>query len=174
MDDDECTTDGCGTETNVCYHPVDPECGRDPSGEWSVDEDTGYVWVCDWGGYAWTAAGPEDPGVNGTISSIEETGLLCDAGVVAAYDNYGGYAMLGVNIAQESGTDTVAENIAPVGDGLNISVTNNTSATLRIQIQDDLGGEDAEHRWCVELESAEGPLSVLVVLAWSVAGALVQ
>lgn len=152
VDSDECTVDTCDTAANQCVNTVDPECGQSVSGDWAIDEDTGYVTVCNWGGFAWTASGPEETGVNDTLSSIEETGDLCYMGTVAAYDNYGGFAMVGVNIAQESGEDTVAENVAPGGDGLNISLTRNAEATLRVQIQDDLGGDDAAHRWCVELE----------------------
>jgi hypothetical protein len=112
-DADDCTIDTCDTATNVCSNVVDPECGQNNSGEWSVDAN-GYVSVCDWGGYHWGAAGPEEPGVNGTLSSIEETAELCYSGVVAAHDGYRGWALAGVNISQEPGAGTTAENTTPI------------------------------------------------------------
>jgi hypothetical protein len=45
-------------------------------------------------------------------------------------------------------------NVAPGGTGLTVTVRNPGSAPLRIYIQDDLGGYDADHRWCVNITSS--------------------
>jgi hypothetical protein len=118
-------------------------------------------------GYAWTAAGPAEPNNDtGSISTIAPADFtavaagdtLCASGVVAEDADYGGYAMIGVNIGQEvsqvEGEETPNVNITPTGTGITVSVTNNGGSALRIQIQDDLGATDAAHRWCANLPAS--------------------
>lgn len=168
---DESNCGACGTtcgERDTC---VNGEC-LPPAGAFTVDPETGFVSVCDWSGYTWTSAGPEEPGVNATTSTIEETGTLCYAGVVAAHESYNGYAMLGFNLSQPEGEDTPAAVVTPAGEGLNVELTNDTGAILRIQLQDELGGEDENHRWCVEVGGAGGffPWSQFNTKCWDNSG----
>lgn len=155
-DSDQCTMDVCDVEASLCSNQVDPECGENASGEWNFDAETGYVSVCNWGGFRWSAAGPEEPGVNDTISSIEQADDLCYTGVVAAHDGYNGYAMLGINISQESGESTEALNTTPDGDGLNVSITNVNNTPLRVQIQDVPDADGNSNSWCVEVTGSGG------------------
>jgi hypothetical protein len=125
--------------------------GGASTGEYTVD-DGGYVTTCSWHGYAWTGAGPD------ATSTIQPAGFgsvtagtrLCASGTVGADPDYAGYAMIGSNINQNDTGDAESPNpaIAPQGNGLYVSVTNSAANSLRIQIQDDLGGDDANHRWC--------------------------
>jgi len=130
-------------------------------------EEGGYVRTCGMQGYAWTAAGPAEPNNDtGSISTIAPADFtavaagdtLCASGVVAEDADYGGYAMIGVNIGQEvsqvEGEETPNVNITPTGTGITVSVTNNGGSALRIQIQDDLGATDAAHRWCANLPAS--------------------
>lgn len=156
VDSDQCTVDVCDLEAGFCSNEVNPECGENASGEWSFDAETGYVAICNWGGFRWSAAGPEEPGVNDTVSSIEQADDLCYTGVVAAHDGHNGYAMLGINISQESGESTEALNTAPEGDGLNISLTNTNSTPLRVQLQDAPDEDGNSNSWCVEVEGSGG------------------
>jgi hypothetical protein len=134
-------------------------------------EAGGYVKTCGMAGYAWVSAGPPTPdNTTGSLSSIVPDGFstvlagdpLCASGSVAADAAYGGYAMVGVNIGQVPGEDTPNVNVQLTGTGLQVSVTNNGGSQLRIQIQDDLGADDAAHRWCANL-----PASGEATLAWA-------
>lgn len=156
VDSDQCTVDVCNLETGFCSNEVDPACGENASGEWTFDAETGYVAVCNWGGFRWSAAGPEEAGVNQTVSSIEQADDLCYAGVVAAHEGHNGYAMLGINLSQESGESTEALNTAPEGDGLNVSLTNVNNTPLRVQLQDAPDQDGNSNSWCVEVEGSGG------------------
>ncbi len=151
------TTGGLGTTGGEPPTPI----------EGYAVEEGGFVRTCGMSGYSWVAAGPatanNDTGVLSSISPADFSAVaageaLCAAGVVAADDDYGGYAMIGVNIGQEpslvEGEETPNVNITPTGTGLTVSVTNNAGGALRVQIQDDLGGDDAEHRWCANLPAS--------------------
>ena len=125
--------------------------GGGSTGPYSVD-DGGYVTACSWHGFAWTGAGPDN------VSTIQPAGFsaltagarLCASGTVGADPDYAGYAMIGVNVGQDNtgADDPPNAAIVPQGTGLYVSVTNNASNSLRIQIQDALGGDNADHRWC--------------------------
>jgi len=161
----------CGTVCEAGEACSDGACVG-PSGEFTFDEDSGYVSVCEWGGFAWTHAGPEDPGVNDTVSEISEAGPLCYTGTVAAYDDYGGHAMVGININQAQDQSASAGDIAPEGAGIIIDIANNTDATLRLQLQDEDGGDDPDHRWCIEIQGSGGfyPWSAFNTQCWDGAG----
>jgi hypothetical protein len=125
---------------------------------WTLDE--AYVTSCNWHGYAWVDAGPAEPGVNDTVSEISDLVLnassLCASGTVAARTDYDGYAMIGVNIGQDEGDDMPNANVTADGTGISVTVSNPGSSSLRVQIQDDLGAEDAEHRWCANVTGTGG------------------
>ncbi len=115
--------------------------------DYSVEEG-GFVTVCGWSGYAWANA--DD------ASRIEPTGFdslgagddLCASGSVAAEDTWGGYAMVGINVAQEAGEDTSIGTLVPDGTGIYVDLMNAAGNELRIQIQDAEGEADENHRWC--------------------------
>ena len=81
--------------------------------------------------------------------------------------------MIGINVGQ---VDTGAAEppnpeIVLQGDGLYVSVTNNATNALRIQIQDALGGDNADHRWCA-LYTGPGviPWSAFNTACWNDSG----
>jgi len=156
VDTDTCTIDTCDTTISLCSNAVNANCGQNASGTWSVNATTGYASVCNWGGFSWSAAGPAALGVNGTMSSIQSLGNLCYSGVVAAYEGYDGFAMLGININQANAANTVAENITLGGDGLNIAVDNVSHTPLRVVLQDVPNASGVSNQWCVELDQAGG------------------
>ena len=152
-DGDACTLDSCDTAANRCVNQVDVDCGENLTGSFAVNE-YGYASVCNWGGYAWTYAGPAAAGVNGTVSAIASSGNLCYSGVVAAQENYGGIAMLGFNINQVDGQ--AAENTTLGGAGINLSLVNEKASALRIQIQSAPAADGSINTWCVEVVGSGG------------------
>lgn len=155
-DGDECTIESCDVAANTCQREIDPVCGENVSGEWAYDSNSGFASVCNWKGFTWTAAGPEEPGINGTTSTITKTADLCYSGTVAAYEDYAGYAIFGFNINQENGAGTEAVAITPGGTGLNVSINDKTGTLIRIQLQTPEDAEGNMQSWCVELDGAGG------------------
>ncbi len=129
--------------------------------EYSID-DGGYFSVCGWHGYAWASAGPSSTTMTPEGFTDHEAGdPLCISGSVAFTSSWGGYAMVGFNVNQVAGQEDAPNvAVAPDGTGLYVSVDNTGGSPLRIQIQDELGTNDDEHRWCTEYE---GP----GVIPWS-------
>jgi len=155
-DGDECTIDACNTAEMQCAREIDTQCGQDLSGELAYN-DSGYAAVCNWGGFMWTAAGPEDgPGLNDSMSAIEDLGDLCYSGNVAAYDDYSGYAMLGLNINQDNNANTDAENLTLGGAGINVAIENKKHSLIRIQLQDAPDDAGEMNTWCIELDGVGG------------------
>jgi hypothetical protein len=169
-DGDACTADSCDIAAARCVNAVDVDCGQNPTGDFAVNS-YGYASVCNWGGYSWTYAGPADPGVNATVSSIAGSGGLCYSGVVAAQENYGGIAMVGFNINQSDAANSPAENITVGGDGINLSLVNETSSALRIQIQSAPDASGSIKSWCVEVQGSGGfyPWSQFNTQCWDAA-----
>jgi parallel beta-helix repeat protein len=154
-DGDACTVDSCNVAANRCNNDVNVDCGENLTGTFAVDT-YGYASVCNWGGYSWTYAGPANAGVTGTVSSIERASSLCYSGVVAAHESYGGIAMVGFNINQVSGSGTPADNLTLGGSGINLSLVNESSSAMRIQIQSAPDASGAIQTWCVEIEGSGG------------------
>lgn len=167
-DGDACTLDSCDATTSRCVNQVDVDCGQNPTGDFSVNS-YGYASVCNWGGFSWTYAGPAEAGVNGTVSSIQGAGGLCYSGVVAAHEGYDGIAMLGFNINQIDGANTPAENTTLGGEGINLSLVNQSSSSLRIQIQDAPAADGSIRTWCVEVQGSGGfyPWSQFNTQCWA-------
>ncbi len=143
----------------------------DLTGVYSV-ADGAYVTACNFSGYAWTSAGPAEPNnETGTVSSIVPENFeaitagqsLCATGVAAADDAYAGVAMVGVNLGQPVDDETGDNNVevTPTGTGLYVKITNNLTTKLRVQIQDSLGANDENHRWC-----ANAPTGGEGVIPW--------
>lgn len=121
----------------------------------------GYVMSGDWMGYAWTAT--EDPSLGSTISPTDFTTLeagetLCANGTVAADEEYGGVAVLGLNLQQpiEGGEGDLGVWY-PWGSGLVYDITNSGGSPLRIQIQGAAGYPD--EAWCVPVSAGSGMVS---------------
>lgn len=135
-----------------CTDPVDHGSGAPGSAEWAV-HDGAFVTACGWTGYAWTATGgngtalcPED------ISSTMANDRLCINGVVSPDQEYGGFAMLGINLAQslEGEADST---VSPSGTGLELSVENFAGTGLRVMLTGPNGDTDENDRWCANLEA---------------------
>lgn len=154
-DSDSCTADRCDVAAARCVSTVDVDCGQNLSGDFAVNS-YGYASVCNWGGYSWTYAGPTEAGVNATVSSIEASADLCYSGVVAAHAGYDGIAMVGFNINQSDAASSPAENITVGGDGINLSLVNETSSAMRLQIQSAPDAAGTMKSWCVELQGSGG------------------
>jgi len=141
-----------------------PGSGGSTSGRAFTIGEGAYVSVCGWHGFAWTGAGPE--GVStispASFSDLKAGASLCATGSVGADPNYGGYAMIGINVGQSNTGEAEPPNaeITPTGTGLYVSLTNHASNSFRIQIQDAQGADSADHRWCA-VYSAPG------VIPWS-------
>ena len=122
--------------------------GAAPTGVgWTLDR--GYVEICDWHGWSYGVAGPEASGVNGTTSEIDvdisSDDRLCASGVVAAQDDWGGYAILGVNLHQGRAVDAASAEVTTSGQGVRVDVSNPGGSELRLEIE----GE-ADRSWCVD------------------------
>jgi hypothetical protein len=98
----------------------------------------GYYTSGPWAGYAWTATS----GTSAHIAGIP----FCTSGIVAATGDY----MLGFNLNQAPdsallGTWTPA---SITYGGVQISITNTSGSSLRVQIDGPNGSTDANDRWC--------------------------
>jgi len=124
-------------------------------------------------GYAWTSA----DGTDSTITPADFTALgasdpRCAKGSVGPSADYSGVAMLGVNLNQDQSTDAPTMTITPMAGGLSISITNNASSPLRLQIQAPDGGTNADDRWCAPLTGSGGfvPWSSFNTACWDGSG----
>ena len=127
--------------------------------------DGAYVTTCSWKGFAWTSAGPDATSSiqPANFNRVRAGGDLCVSGTVGADPDYAGYAMILFNLNQANPQGDVEQpnaEIVPQGNGLYVDVTNSANNDLRIQIQDSLGADSADHRWCA-LYSRAG------VIAWN-------
>jgi hypothetical protein len=117
----------------------------------------GYVTSGPWRGYAWTAADP----LGSTISPNDFSGLgaggkLCAKGFVVADPAYGGYAILGINVAQTQSGGASGVWATAGTSGLAYSLTTNIASPLRIQIQGAAGYPS--EAWCVNLSGSSGKI----------------
>ena len=123
----------------------------------------GYVQSSTYQGYAWTAAGP---GTESTITPTDFASLvsdtqLCVSGSVGARPDYGGYAMLGINLNQATTGGTGSEGTyTPTGGSVTVGVTNTGGSTLWVQIQAPGGDTDANLRWCAILTGSGGTIAL--------------
>lgn len=106
-----------------------------------------------WKGYLFTAV--DDFG--STITPSEFTGSdICVSGTVTQNDDWKSWAMVGWNIAQDVDPVTfeggVVNSIVPDSSGVEVNVVNNSSASLRIQIQSDENGTES---WCADLKNGK-------------------
>lgn len=136
------------------YNPVWGTCSE---GGMRV-EAGGYVSSGDWGGYAWVST--EDPSLGSTISpedfsAVEPGQALCVSGTVAADAEYGGVAILGLNLSQPiEGGDGNVGVWYPWGSGIAYDIANAGGSTLRIQIQGEEGYPS--QAWCADVTEGSG------------------
>jgi hypothetical protein len=121
----------------------------------------GYVQGTGYHGYAWTAAGTA--GLASTIapadfSTTVSASRLCVSGSVAPDATFGGFAMLGVNLNQDSAANSPVNAYTPAGTSVTVSVTNTGGSPLRVQIQAPGGDTDATQRWCANLTGSGGSI----------------
>ena len=126
-----------------------------PGVSWTVEEGA-FASAGSWQGYVWNAA---DSGSTITPDTFEDTVAgdeLCVSGTVGEDPDYGGNAMIGWNINQESG-DTAKSSVSLTSaDSITVTYTNTGGSPLRIQIQTEDGESDAEARWCHDLPTGTG------------------
>ena len=127
--------------------------------------DYGYVTAGPWYGWAWNVA--ETPNLGTTItplpvnqggpgfSTTTAGSPLCMSGSVAQDLNWGGFAILGINIAQDR-TMTFDPSItwAPTGTGVKWQVANTGGSPLRLVIQGPAGYPTQQ--WCYPITSGSG------------------
>lgn len=136
--------------------------GSDPEstgGEETTPEDYGgYIEVGPWAGYAWTAAVPEGETTIDPENYEDVTDFpLCAQGTVAAQEDYGGVAMVGLNVNQGP-EDEDPSTWTPTGEGVYIDLSNPGGSTVRVQIQGPNGADDENDRWCAEVTETGGQL----------------
>ena len=117
-------------------------------------------------GYFWTAVAPTTTTITPADFSTHTPGTgYCVSGSVAGMTDYSGYAMVGYNVNQAKST-TVVGTWAPASissGGVTVNITNNTSAEIRVQIQDPSGGSSATDRWCATVTT----FNQAVTIPWS-------
>lgn len=150
------TVPDSGTSTGGVVDTTPP-----PAGSTYTVGESGFVTSGPWTGYAWT--GVEEPTVGSTVvpASYEGTPagtVLCASGSVAPDPDYGGVAMLGINVGQPVEGGEGSEGIWPAtGAGIEYAVTNTAASPLRIQIQGALGYPD--EAWCANAREATGQIA---------------
>jgi hypothetical protein len=80
---------------------------------------------------------------------------LCATGSIGQATDYGGVAMIGVNVNQaqlgEGDAGPVVQEVAIGGTGVTVTYTNPGDTEIRVQIQTIAGEFDATGRWCAVL-----------------------
>lgn len=138
-------TCGCAAGTS-CGGNNDGTGGNGPGpgdGEYG-----GYLTAGNWKGYAWTAPAGDSTITPEDFSAVTDFPLCVSGTVNPGYDNV---AMVGWNINQQPEDDPNGSTILPALDGITVSITNNSSTQLRIQIQGPNGATDPNNRWCAEI-----------------------
>jgi hypothetical protein len=130
-----------------------------------------------WHGYAWpVAVTSAAPGAGtSTISpadfSAVEPGAteLCAQGSIGAASDYGGVAIIGMNVNQAQfaaeGNPPV-EAVAISGTGITVQYTNPGRTPIRMQIQTPAGTTDPTGRWCATLSGLGGTETVTWEQFW--------
>lgn len=124
-------------------------------------EAGGYVTSGDWHGYAWTGT---DEVAGSTITptdfeSISAGESLCVSGRVGADPDYGGFAMLGLNLNQDIEGDASESSWTPWGAGIAYDIADAADSVLRILLVAEQN--DADATWCAPVTAGSG------IIAWS-------
>jgi endoglucanase len=140
------------------------------SGSGLTVQPGGYVIAGSWQGYAWTTASTDN---GSTITPKDFSALaagspLCASGSVAAQGDWGGYAMIGVNLNQAQAKNAPINSVVPTSAGVAVDVTDTGGSQLRVQISGPNGGFDPSDRWCVALTGTGGfiPWSSFNTACW--------
>jgi hypothetical protein len=113
----------------------------------------GYVTFGAWHGYAWTAASVGSSIMPADFAKVHGAPLCATGSVASGFDNT---AMVGVNLNQAPGSNTALNTVTPTKAGVTVTVTNRTTATLRVQVQGPNGATDANDRWCATIFGSGG------------------
>jgi hypothetical protein len=114
----------------------------------------GYISSGAWRGYAWTFA--KGGKITPEKFSSETKFPLCASGSIDADPAYASVAMIGWNVNQANGPNTLTEAVTPTKAGITVNVNNKGSSPLRAQIQGPKGDSDASDRWCVAISGTGG------------------
>ena len=131
--------------------------GSDAQRQMAVQQG-GYVVSCAWMGNAWTGV-ESDISVGSVIEpadfdALPAGGALCASGTVAPDLSYGGFAMMGINLNQDS-AGGAESTWSPQGTaGLLYDVSTPLSQLLRLQIQGAAGYPSAA--WCLNISPGSG------------------
>jgi hypothetical protein len=132
----------------------------------------GYVLAGAWHGYAWPAgvtsraAGAATTTIDPADFSAVVAGAteLCVSGSVGQASDYGGVAMIGVNVNQDQtgGGDAgpTVNTIAISGTGITVSYSQTVRTEIRMQIQTPAGENNPTGRWCAVLSGSGGTETV--------------
>jgi hypothetical protein len=141
----------CSSGHAIVRADDDDTAGSTTTSGWQV-EAGGYVTTGNWKGYAWAATDEASWISPPDFASLAADGRLCASGSVFPESDGGGYAIIGVNLDQERGSNTAVHTAVPTGDGVTISVTNSEGSPLRVQLANDSAGE----RWCASFSGSGG------------------
>jgi hypothetical protein len=137
----------------------------------------GYVLAGLWHGYAWTAgltSGATGAGTT-TITPSDFGGVaagateLCAEGSIGAASDYGGVAMIGVNLNQAESAHAGVPPYQTVeigGSGITVKYTNPGGSQIRVQVQTPDGQNSSTGRWCATLSGAGGEETVRWTSFW--------
>jgi hypothetical protein len=97
------------------------------------------------------------------------TAALCAQGSIGAASDYGGVAMIGMNVNQDQFADAAIppmQTVAIGGSGITVTYTNPGATQIRVQIQTPAGETSATGRWCATLSGAGGTETVPWTTFW--------
>jgi hypothetical protein len=138
----------------------------------------GYVVAGIWHGYAWTAGvtSAASGAAMTTITPLDFSGVaagataLCAQGSIGAASDYGGVAMIGVNVNQAvlgaDGGIPPMQTVAIGGSGITVRYSNPGGTQIRVQIQTPAGQTSATGRWCATLSGSGGTETLLWSSFW--------
>jgi hypothetical protein len=184
FDSEACSASPPGS-AEYTYRPHARQCvvaEKDPVGYFWEGTDTpvpdfqiqeqGYVVAGTWAGYAFPVAITSQASGAGTttITPADFSGVaagaaeLCVQGSVGAASDYGGVAMLGVNVnqvqAQPDGGVPQVQTVGLGGSGVTAQYSNPGGTAIRLQVQTPAGETSGDGRWCANLSGYGGTETV--------------
>jgi hypothetical protein len=132
---------------------------------------SGYIVSGTWHGYSFPvgvtskASGAATTTIDqADFKAVAAGGTLCVSGSIGAASDYGGVAMIGMNVNQGEIADDAGNNpqgvMAIGGSGITVTYTNPGATTIRVQIQTAAGETDPTGRWCATLLGSGGTETV--------------
>ena len=138
----------------------------------------GYVLANTWHGYAWPAgvtsgaAGAATTTIDPANFSAVAAGAteLCVSGSIGQASDYGGAAMIAVNVNQGQIADDAGNNpngvVSIGGSGITVTYSQTVRTEIRIEIQTPAGENDPTGRWCAVLRGAVAGETVTETVTW--------